>query len=106
MNEDIRKKIEDMITQNEIVLFMKGTRHFPQCGFSARAIEALKRTGAEFQTVNILEDQEMRQGIKEFSQWPTIPQVYIRGKFIGGSDILLQLFESGELHQIVQGTPS
>ena len=81
---------------------MKGTKHFPACGFSARAIEILKRCEANFETVNVLEDPEVRQGVKVFSEWPTVPQLYIGGKFIGGSDIMMEMFESGELAPIVE----
>lgn len=101
MNDEIRSKIQGIIDANRVVLFMKGTKSFPQCGFSARAVEALKRAGATFETINVLADPEVREGIKEFSQWPTIPQVYIDGKFIGGSDIVLELFQNGELAQMV-----
>jgi monothiol glutaredoxin len=106
MRDDVRNKIQGYIDTNRVVLFMKGTRSFPQCGFSARAVEALKRAGATFETVNVLADAEIRDGIKEFSQWPTIPQVYIDGKFVGGSDIVLELFQSGELEKLVKATPS
>lgn len=102
MNHDTKKKIEDYITKNRVMLFMKGTKQFPQCGFSARAVEALKRSGAEFETANVLADPELREGIKEFSNWPTIPQVYIDGKFVGGSDIVLEMFQSGELAKLVK----
>jgi monothiol glutaredoxin len=102
MRDEVRSKIQGYIQNNRVLLFMKGTKQFPQCGFSARAIEALKRSGAEFETVNVLADPEVRDGIKEFSNWPTIPQVYIDGQFIGGSDIVLELFQSGELAKMVK----
>ncbi|MCU0654056.1 MAG: Grx4 family monothiol glutaredoxin [Polyangiaceae bacterium] len=102
MRDDVRSKIQGYIQSNRVLLFMKGTKQFPQCGFSARAVEALKRSGAEFETINVLSDPEIREGIKEFSNWPTIPQVYIDGQFVGGSDILLELFQSGELAKLVQ----
>jgi monothiol glutaredoxin len=105
MRDEIRDQIKTVIEKNRVVLFMKGSKNFPQCGFSARAVEALKRAGAEFETVNVLADQEIREGIKEFSAWPTVPQVYIDGQFVGGSDIVLQLFESGELAKLVKATP-
>ena len=106
MRDDVRQKIESLIGKSRVVLFMKGTKSFPQCGFSARAVEALKRAGAsEFETVNVLADPDVRDGIKEFSSWPTIPQVYIDGKFIGGSDIVLEMFESGELAKAIKGAP-
>jgi monothiol glutaredoxin len=98
---DIKKTIQDTIEQKRVVLFMKGTKTFPQCGFSARAVEILKKCGAEFKDMNVLTDPELRQGIKEFSQWPTIPQVYIGGKFVGGSDILMDMFQSGELQKLL-----
>lgn len=101
MRDEVKQKIQATIDGNKVVLFMKGSKSFPQCGFSARAVEALKRAGAEFETVNVLADPEIREGIKEFSNWPTIPQVYVDGKFIGGSDIVLSMFESGELHKLV-----
>lgn len=103
MNEQVKKQIEETIQKNRVVLFMKGSRQFPQCGFSARAVEALKRAGATFETVNVLADPEVREGIKQFSNWPTIPQVYVDGKFVGGSDIVLSMFESGELQKLVGG---
>ena len=103
---DIKKHIEDMVTGNRVVLFMKGTKTFPQCGFSSRAVEILKKCGAQFKDVNVLADPELRQGIKEFSNWPTIPQVYIDGKFVGGSDILFDMFQSGDLQKMIdEGTP-
>ena len=95
--------IKDTIEKNRVVLFMKGTKNFPQCGFSARAVEILKRCGvAEIKDVNVLADPAVRQGIKDFSNWPTIPQVYIDGKFVGGSDLLLEMYESGELQKLLQ----
>lgn len=101
MRDDVKKKIEDAISTNRVLLFMKGTKNFPQCGFSSRAVAALKQVGAEFETINVLADQDIREGIKEFSNWPTIPQVYIDGKFIGGSDILLEMLQTGELAKLV-----
>jgi monothiol glutaredoxin len=98
---DAKKTIQDTVDQNRVVLFMKGTKNFPQCGFSARAVEILKKCGAEFKDVNVLTNPDIRNGIKEFSSWPTIPQVYIGGKFVGGSDILMELYESGELQQLL-----
>ena len=97
--------IQKTVTDYPIVLFMKGTAQFPQCGFSGKAIQLLKACGASnVATVNVLEDDSIRQGIKEFSQWPTIPQLYINGEFIGGSDIMSELFESGELQKLVDET--
>ena len=99
---DARGFIEKTVTENPIVLFMKGTAQFPQCGFSGRAIQILKSCGVKnLVTVNILEDEEVRQTIKEYSNWPTIPQLYIGGEFIGGADILTEMFESGELQKII-----
>lgn len=106
MRDEVRQKIKGYIDSNRVLLFMKGSKQFPQCGFSARAIEALKRVGAEFETVNVLADPEIREGIKEFSSWPTIPQVYIDGKFVGGSDILLEMFQNGELEKLVKNPAS
>lgn len=94
--------IKQTIEQNAIVLYMKGTPQFPQCGFSSRAVGLLKACGAEkFASVNVLEEPEIRQGIKDFSNWPTIPQLYIQGEFIGGSDIMAEMFESGELQELI-----
>ncbi|HEY4120880.1 MAG TPA: Grx4 family monothiol glutaredoxin [Byssovorax sp.] len=98
---DIKSQIQATVEGNRVVLFMKGTKNFPQCGFSARAVEIFKRLGAEFKDVNVLTDPDVRQGIKEFSSWPTIPQVYIDGKFVGGSDILMELYQSGELAKLL-----
>jgi monothiol glutaredoxin len=100
---DIKDTIRETVETNRVVLFMKGTKTFPQCGFSQRAVEVLKRTGVPFKDVNVLADPEIRQGIKDFSQWPTIPQVYIDGKFVGGSDILLEMYQSGELQKLLGG---
>jgi monothiol glutaredoxin len=99
---DINETIKDTISKNRVVLFMKGSRTFPQCGFSARAVEVLKKAGAEFKDVNVLADPAIRQGIKDYSNWPTIPQCYIDGKFVGGSDILSEMLESGELQKLVE----
>lgn len=98
---DTQQRIQDIVTSNKIVLFMKGTRIFPQCGFSMRAANILTHLGQPFETVDVLKDPEIRQGIKEFSSWPTIPQLYVGGEFVGGSDIMLELFESGELAKMV-----
>jgi monothiol glutaredoxin len=98
---DATKTIQDTVEQNRVVLFMKGTKNFPQCGFSSRAVEILKKCGAEFKDVNVLSDPAIRNGVKEFSNWPTIPQVYIGGKFVGGSDILSEMYESGELQKLL-----
>ncbi|EYF00698.1 Grx4 family monothiol glutaredoxin [Chondromyces apiculatus] len=100
---DILQVIKETIEGNRVVLFMKGTKTFPQCGFSARAVEILKRSGADFKDVNVLVDPALRQGIKELSNWPTIPQIYVNGKFVGGSDILAEMHESGELQKLLRG---
>lgn len=101
---DVQTWIKDTVTQNPIVLFMKGTAQFPQCGFSGRAIQILKACGAEnIVTVNVLDDAGIRQGIKDFSNWPTIPQLYVNGEFIGGSDIMTEMYESGELQTLIKG---
>jgi len=100
----IQEKIKQQIEQNPVVLFMKGTPQFPQCGFSARAVSLLKSCGVtEFVGVNVLEDPEIRQGIKDFSNWPTIPQLYVNGEFVGGSDIMAEMHESGELQALFKG---
>ena len=99
---DTQKRIDDLVKSSEVLLFMKGTASFPQCGFSGRAIQVLKACGVdpkEVVTVNVLEDEAIRQGIKEYSHWPTIPQLYVKGEFIGGSDIMMEMYESGELKQ-------
>lgn len=90
--------IQKIVTDHKVVLFMKGTKQFPQCGFSSRAVQILQAAGCnDFATVNVLEDNEIREGIKVFSNWPTIPQLYVNGEFLGGSDIMLEMFEAGEL---------
>jgi monothiol glutaredoxin len=94
---DAQSKIREFIEKNKIVLFMKGTKAFPQCGFSSAVVEVLKREGVPFETVNVLADPEIRQGIKDFSSWPTIPQLYVGGKFVGGCDIVKEMHQSGEL---------
>ncbi len=100
---DVQTWIKETVTGNPVVLFMKGSAQFPQCGFSGRAIEVLKAIGVQdLVTINVLEDDGVRQGIKEFSNWPTIPQLYIKGEFIGGADIMNEMFESGELKTLVQ----
>ncbi len=99
-----QERIAELVQSNEITLFMKGTASFPQCGFSGRAIQILKACGVDtkgIKTVNVLEDPEIRQGIKEFSNWPTIPQLYVKGEFVGGSDIMMEMYENGELQQLV-----
>jgi monothiol glutaredoxin len=99
---DTQERIRQTVTSSPVVLFMKGTPTFPQCGFSAKAIQLLKMSGvSEVTTVNVLEDPEIRQGIKEFANWPTIPQLYVNGEFVGGSDIMNEMFQSGELQQVL-----
>ncbi len=96
-------RLTEIVTGNEVVLFMKGTPLFPQCGFSSRAIAILDHLGVEYTSVDVLQDMEIRQGIKAFSDWPTIPQLYVKGEFVGGSDIMMEMFEAGELQQLVAG---
>jgi len=98
---DVNARIDTIVKSNDVVLFMKGTALFPQCGFSSRAIAILDHLGASYETVDVLQDQEIRQGIKEYSDWPTIPQLYVKGEFVGGSDIMMEMFESGELKSLV-----
>ena len=99
---DVQEFIRETVTQHPVVLFMKGTAQFPHCGFSGKAIQILKGCGVKkLVTVDVLEDDEVRQGIKEFSNWPTIPQLYVKGEFIGGSDIMMEMYESGELQQLL-----
>ena len=101
---DVQAIINEQITTNPVVLYMKGTPQFPQCGFSSHAVNVLRKCNLPlFFSVNVLEHLEIREGIKIFSKWPTIPQLYIRGKFIGGSDIMLEMYESGELQQLLEG---
>lgn len=100
---DVQDFIRETVTANPVVLFMKGSAQFPQCGFSGRAIQILQASGVQkLVTVNVLEDEEVRQGIKEFSNWPTIPQLYVGGEFIGGSDILAEMYENGELAEALK----
>ena len=100
---DTQQRIGQLVKDNEVVLFMKGTPLFPQCGFSSRAIAILQHLGVEFETVDVLQDQGISQGIKTYSDWPTIPQLYVNGEFIGGSDIMMEMYESGELAQLFEG---
>ena len=101
MSDDANARIDSLVKSNEVVLFMKGTALFPQCGFSSRAIAILDRLGAKYETVDVLQDSEIRQSIKQYSDWPTIPQLYVKGEFVGGSDIMMEMFESGELQQLL-----
>ena len=101
---DTQQRIDDLVKQNEILLFMKGSASFPMCGVAGRAVQVLKACGVDpkaIKTVNVREDQEIRQGIKEYSNWPTIPQLYVKGEFIGGSDIMMEMYESGELQKAI-----
>ena len=105
---DTQQRIDQLVKSSEVLLFMKGNASFPMCGFSGRAIQILKACGVDTKavtTVNVLDDAEIRQGIKEYSNWPTIPQLYVKGEFIGGSDIMMEMYESGELKQVLDGEP-
>ena len=104
MDEATRARIEDLVKNNTVMLFMKGTPSFPMCGFSGRAVQVLKACGVDpkaIGSVNVLEDDAIRQGIKDYSQWPTIPQLYVKGEFIGGSDIMMEMYEAGELQKLL-----
>ena len=101
MTDPAHVRIADIVGKNDVVLFMKGTPLFPQCGFSSRAIAILERLGAPFESVDVLQDQDIRQGIKSYSDWPTIPQLYVKGEFLGGSDIMMEMYEAGELQQVL-----
>jgi monothiol glutaredoxin len=99
---DVQQRIDELVKGNRVMLFMKGNAQFPMCGFSGRAIQIMKACGvSQLKTFNVLEDEEIRQGIKDYAQWPTIPQLYINGEFVGGSDIMMEMYESGELQQIL-----
>ena len=98
---DVNERIDALVKSNDVVLFMKGSALFPQCGFSSRAVAILDHLGVPYETVDVLQDQEIRGGIKDYSEWPTIPQLYVKGEFVGGSDIMMEMFESGELQQLV-----
>ena len=99
---DPQARIAEIVTSNDVVLFMKGTPLFPQCGFSSKAVAMLEHLGVGFESVDVLQDMEIRSGIKQYSDWPTIPQLYVKGEFVGGSDIMMEMFEAGELHQMMQ----
>ena len=98
---DANNRIGEIVKSNDVVLFMKGTPLFPQCGFSSRAVTILEHLNVPFESVDVLQDPEIRAGIKEFSEWPTIPQLYVKGEFVGGSDIMMEMFKSGELQQLI-----
>jgi monothiol glutaredoxin len=102
MTPEVKERIDNLINQNKIMIFMKGTKLMPQCGFSNNVVQILNTLGVPFQTVDILADNDIRQGIKEYSNWPTIPQVYVNGQFVGGSDIMIEMYQSGELQQMVE----
>jgi len=106
---DTQQRIDELVKNNAVLLFMKGNASFPQCGFSGRAIQILKACGVDpkdIKTVNVLEDDAIRTGIKDYSNWPTIPQLYVKGEFIGGSDIMMEMYENGELQQALGSTPA
>ena len=98
----VKVKIENLLTENKVVLFMKGTQQFPMCGFSSRATNILQDLGVKFKDVNVLEDEEIRQGIKDYGNWPTIPQLYIDKKLVGGSDIMMEMYQAGELQELLK----
>ena len=102
MTDDSQARIADLVGKSDVLLFMKGSPLFPQCGFSSRAVAILQHMNVEFDSVDVLQDQGVRQGIKAFSDWPTIPQLYVKGEFVGGSDIMMEMYESGELAELVQ----
>ncbi|MBA4048821.1 MAG: monothiol glutaredoxin, Grx4 family [Sphingomonas sp.] len=102
MTEDTNARIAQLVDSNDVLLFMKGTPLFPQCGFSSKAVAILQHLNVEFGSVDVLQDQEIRQGIKAFSDWPTIPQLYVKGEFVGGSDIMMEMYETGELSQLFE----
>jgi monothiol glutaredoxin len=106
-DQPVFDRIQDEVTEHPVMLYMKGTAMFPQCGFSARVVQILTHLGVPFQTANVLEDDELREGIKQFSQWPTIPQLYVKGEFVGGCDIVTEMFQSGELETLLneKGVP-
>jgi monothiol glutaredoxin len=98
---DVDLRIDEIVRNHDVVLFMKGSALFPQCGFSSRAVAILDHLGVPFETVDVLQDPEIRNGIKAYSDWPTVPQLYVKGEFIGGSDIMMEMFEAGELQQLI-----
>lgn len=102
MTPELKARLDDLVQKNKIMVFMKGNKLMPQCGFSNNVVQILNMLGASYETVDVLDDAEIRQGIKEYSNWPTIPQVYLNGEFLGGSDIMIELYQSGELQQRVE----
>jgi monothiol glutaredoxin len=102
MMSDTNQRISSIVGENDVVLFMKGTPLFPQCGFSSRAVAILDHCGVAFESVDVLQDMDIRQGIKAYSDWPTIPQLYVKGEFVGGSDILMEMYEAGELQALLE----
>ncbi len=102
MSQDLNARIQGLIDANPVFVFMKGTPTFPQCGFSATVVAILDHLGVDYESANILEDADLRQGVKEFSNWPTIPQIYVKGEFLGGCDIAKEMFQSGELKQVLE----
>jgi monothiol glutaredoxin len=102
MTPELQARLDSMVNQNKILVFMKGNKLMPQCGFSNNVVQILNTLGVPYETVDVLSDNEIRQGIKEYSNWPTIPQVYINGEFVGGSDVLIELYQQGELQQLVE----
>jgi monothiol glutaredoxin len=102
MTPEIKERIDNLLQKNKIMVFMKGNKLMPQCGFSNNVVQILNTLGVPFETIDVLSDQDIRQGIKDYSEWPTIPQVYINGQFIGGSDILIELYQKGELQELVE----
>ena len=102
LDDTLRQRIDQEVGSNDVVLFMKGTPVFPQCGFSAVVVQVLSHLGVKFKGINVLEDPSIRDGIKEYSSWPTIPQLYVKGEFVGGSDIMMEMYEAGELQELVE----
>ena len=102
MTPELKERIDNLVNQNKILVFMKGSKLMPQCGFSNNVVQILNTLGVPYETVDVLSDNEIRQGIKEYSNWPTIPQVYINGEFVGGSDVMIELYQQGELQQLVE----
>lgn len=101
MTDESHARIQELVSANDVLLFMKGTPLFPQCGFSSRAIAILDHCGVAYESVDVLQDMEIRAGIKDYSDWPTIPQLYVKGEFLGGSDIMMEMYEAGELQEMV-----